>query len=119
MFYTVVISCRILVQIFDKIKVLLYFCPICKAETPIHIIDSGVPFVFVISCLQVIFNTLLKIIYQILYVITCFFPKLSGESVKITSDDVMDADDGVDEACIDYVFAPAGLYPLPMPRNTK
>merc|ERR1719220_238070 len=32
---------------------------------------------------------------------------------------VMDADDGVDEACIDYVFAPAGLYPLPMPRNTK
>ena len=42
-----------------------------------------------------------------------------GESVKITSDDVMDADDGVDEACIDYVFAPAGLYPLPMPRNTK
>ena len=48
-----------------------------------------------------------------------FFPKFSGESVKITSDDVMDADDGVDEACIDYVFAPAGLYPLPMPRNTK
>ena len=42
-----------------------------------------------------------------------------GESVKITSDDVMDADDGEDEACIDYVFAPAGLYPLPMARNTK
>ena len=53
------------------------------------------------------------------YLITWFFPKISGESVKITSDDVMDADDGVDEACIDYVFAPAGLYPLPMPRNTK
>ena len=31
----------------------------------------------------------------------------------------MDADDGEDEACIDYVFAPAGLYPLPMARNTK
>merc|ERR1711997_1444135 len=42
-----------------------------------------------------------------------------GESVKITSDDVMDADDGEDDACIDYVFAPAGLYPLPMARNTK
>ncbi len=42
-----------------------------------------------------------------------------GESVKITSEDVMEADDGEDEACIDYVFAPAGLYPLPMARNTK
>jgi len=42
-----------------------------------------------------------------------------GESVKITSDDVMDSDDVEDDACIDYVFAPAGLYPLPMARNTK
>ena len=42
-----------------------------------------------------------------------------GESVKITSDDVMADDESEIEACIDYVFAPAGLYPLPMARNTK
>ena len=42
-----------------------------------------------------------------------------GESVKITSEDVMDDEEGENAACIDYVFAPAGLYPLPIPRNVK
>ena len=43
-----------------------------------------------------------------------------GESVKISSDDVMEAEDELDASeCIDYVFAPAGLYPLPMARSTK
>ena len=41
-----------------------------------------------------------------------------GESVKITSEDVMEAEEDL-EGCIDYVFAPAGLFPLPMPRNVK
>ena len=27
--------------------------------------------------------------------------------------------DADDENCIDYVFAPTGLYPLPMARNAK
>ena len=42
-----------------------------------------------------------------------------GESVKITSEDVMEAEEDDLEGCIDYVFAPAGLFPLPMPRNVK
>ena len=42
-----------------------------------------------------------------------------GESVKISSDDVMEAEDEDASECIDYVFAPAGLYPLPMARSTK
>jgi E3 ubiquitin-protein ligase TRIP12 len=41
-----------------------------------------------------------------------------GETVKITSEDVMEADE-TDPLCIDYVFTPAGLYPLPMARNAK
>ena len=45
----------------------------------------------------------------------CYF---KGDPVKITTDDVGGSIEE-DPDCIEYVHASAGLYPLPLARNTK
>lgn len=41
-----------------------------------------------------------------------------GDTVKITSEDVMDSDESNDD-CIEYVYSGTGLFPMPLARNAK